>query len=75
MARYPFISEAKEWVKEYLDPSVVQSELAKKVLGRYLVVRGNIVGQYLLVESFERLEGVKEEDFQEALQKAEEMLS
>ena len=69
------IEQAKEWVREYLDPSVVQSEIAKKILGRYFVVKGSIVGQYLLVESFERLGGVKEEDVREALQKAEEMLS
>lgn len=49
------LADAKDRAMDALDREVVRDELAAQVRGRYYEVRGPVVGQYLLVESSEKL--------------------
>ncbi len=60
------LEQAKDMAKDALDSEVVGSEIAKKVLGRYYKIEGNIVGQYLLIDEAELSPPIEQNDIEEA---------
>ncbi len=68
------LDQAKDMAKEALDSDVVKGEIARKVLGRYYRVKGNIVGQYLLIDEAEPIPPVEDEEVKEALERAKTLM-
>ena len=68
------LEQAKDMAKEALDSDVVKGEIARKVLGRYYRVKGNIVGQYLLIDEAEPIPPVEDEEVKEALERAKTLM-
>ncbi|MHC1624746.1 MAG: replication factor A [Methermicoccaceae archaeon] len=68
------LEDAKKWAQEYLDPSVVQTEISKRILGRYYSMTGRVVGQYLLVEEATPLRGVDKKTLDSLIKRSEELM-
>lgn len=54
------LEEAQEMAMDALDTSVVADEVRDATLGRYYRVEGPVMGQYLLVNEFERVEDISD---------------
>jgi replication factor A1 len=50
------LEEAQEMAMDALDTSVVADDIADATLGQYYRVSGPIMGRYLLVNDFERVD-------------------
>jgi replication factor A1 len=56
------LDEAKEMAVDALDHNVVLDELMKRLVGRYYIITGNVLDQYLLVENIQPVEGVSDHE-------------
>ncbi|KUK03959.1 MAG: replication factor [Methanosarcinales archaeon] len=68
------LEDAKEMAKREFDMEVVKGEIAKRVLGRYFKVRGNVVGQYLLVDEVEPLPPIEGEEIEDVRARAMQLM-